>query len=200
MKKTLLTLAALLYAACVLAWTPRFSYGLEWGYTGTFLRTRQHNYIYSEGARIIDNSAVWWYYSNGAVLANAGADLTNHLNLSVYSGLLGVYSRRWMVPVELRARWCPSGLASDGFIAHTGAALVFPTTTLKETAVRLNIGAGYRFLVYKHISVDFLASFNLTSDHDQIRDPDTNEYVPRSKVSSNLSEYWGVNIGAALNF
>ena len=107
MKKLLLTLALLMPAAGLSAWTPKPSFGIEWGYTGTFLRTHQYNYIYSAGSRIIDNGSMWWYYSNGSILANAGLDVSSKVNLSVYSGLLGVYSRRWMVPVELRARWCP---------------------------------------------------------------------------------------------
>lgn len=200
MKKFLTILALALCACSASAWTPRFSYGLEWGYTGTFLKTHQYNYIYSAGSRIVDNGAYPWYYSNGSVLANVGLDVSSHINLSVYSGLLGVYSRRWFVPVEFRTRWCPGGLDNDGPVFHAGEAVAFPTTTLRETASRTTLGGGYRFMVYRHISVDFLLSFNLSTDHDRIIDPDTGEYVSRTVMTSNNSQYWGINISAAINF
>ncbi|MBO4476103.1 MAG: hypothetical protein J5737_05245 [Bacteroidales bacterium] len=200
MKKLLLTVVLILQASVLMAWKPKPSFGLEWGYTGTILRTYQYNYIYSAGSRIIDNDAEWWYYSNGSVLAGAGLDLSGTVNLSVYSGLLGVYSHRWMIPVELRARWCPSGLEENGLITHAGLAATFPTATLRETSARLNLGAGRRFKVYKHISVDFLLSFNLTLDHDILSDPDTGAYIFPDKIVSNYSEYWGLNLSAAINF
>ncbi len=200
MKKFLLVTLLLLPPVLLPAWRPKPSFGLEWGYTGTFLHTHQHNYIYSAGSRIIDEGAYWWYYSNGSIMANAGLDVSRSVNVSVYSGLLGVYSRRWVVPLELRTRWCPSGLTQSGAIVHAGIAAVFPTSTLKETAGRLNIGGGYRFKVFRHISVDFLLSFNLTGDHDLIRDPDTGKYVLRSDILRNYSEYWGINASVALNF
>jgi len=201
MKKILTTIAAILmFASGAMAWQPKLGFGLEWGYTGTFLRSHQYNYIYSAGSRIIDNGSEWWYYSNGSVLANVGVDLTKTFNLSAYSGLLGVYSSRWMIPVELRARWCPSGLENDGFIAHTGVAATFPTETLKDMAGRLNIGGGYRVMVYRHISVDFLFSANATLDHDLIKDPDTGQHILSSDITRNLSEYWGLNLSVAINF
>ena len=200
MRRILATAVLLLFALGLQARGPRLSYGLEWGYTGTFLRTYQYNYIYSAGSRIIENDAVWWYYSNGGVLADVGLDLGSHVNLSVYSGLLGVYSRRWMVPVELRTRWCPLGLDSNGPVAHLGAALTFPTTTLRETSGRINAGGGYRVIVYKDISVDFLLSAVVTSDHDLIPDPDTSYHVPSRDISRNYAEYWGVNFSVAINF
>ena len=200
MKHLLLPALLVLLAAPLQARVPRISYGLEWGYTGTFLRTHQYNYIYSAGSRVIDNDSFWWYYSNGTVLANAGLDLGSKVNMSVYSGLLGVYSRRWMVPVELRTRWCPSGLDQNGLVTHLGIAATFPVTTLQETSGRINIGAGYRVMVYRHISIDFLMSAVVTADHDLIRDPDTEYYVPRMNITRNYSEYWGINVSAAINF
>ena len=200
MKKFLLISVLALFTASASAWTPKFGFGLEWGYTGTFLRTYQYNYIYSAGSRIIEDGAYPWYYSNGSVLANVGLDVSSQINVSVYSGLLGVYSRRWFVPVELRTRWCPKGLEHDGPIFHAGAAVAFPTTTLMETGSRTTIGGGYRFAVYKHISVDFLASFNLSTDHNLITDPDTGEYVGRSQIASNNCQYWAINLSAAINF
>ena len=200
MKHLLLPALLVLLAAPLQARVPRISYGLEWGYTGTFLRTHQYNYIYSAGSRVIDNDSFWWYYSNGTVLANAGLDLGSKVNMSVYSGLLGVYSRRWMVPVELRTRWCPLGLDQNGLVAHLGIAATFPVTTLQETSGRINIGAGYRVMVYRHISIDFLMSAVVTADHDLIRDPDTEYYVPRMNITRNYSEYWGINVSAAINF
>ncbi len=199
-KRILMLAAVLLVPLATMAWTPRFSYGLEWGYTGTFLRTYQHNYIYSAGSRIIENDSEWWYYSNGGVLANAGIDIGSKVNLSLYSGLIGVYSRRWMIPAELRTRWCPMGLEKTGPLVHGGVAAAFPVREPLDVSARLNLGGGYRVGVYKHLSVDFLASFVLTLDHETITDPDTGARVEASQIVRNLAEYWGINLGFAINF
>lgn len=200
MRKVLTATVLLLLCASASAWTPKVSFGLEWGYTGTFLRTYQYNYIYSAGSRITEDGAYPWYYSNGSVLANVGLDISPKVNLSVYSGLLGVYSRRWFVPIELRARWCPHGLENDGPVLHAGEAVAFPTSVLRETGSRTTVGGGYRFMVYKHISVDFLMSFNLSTDHTRINDPDTGEYISRLDMVKNNCQYWGINASVAINF
>lgn len=200
MKRTLLILTLALCALCLKARTPRLSYGLEWGYTGSFLRHCDYSFICSEGYRIVEHEDQWRYFSNGSVLANVGLDLTRSVNLSVYSGLLGVWARRWMVPVELRARYCPAGLHSDGLVCHAGAALNFPTKTLKETGFRVHAGAGYRLAVYRDISVDLLLSIQYTTDHDLIKDPDTGSWVPHSSIEFNNASYLALNISAAINF
>lgn len=182
------------------AWKPKISYGLEWGYTGTFLKTSQHNFICAEGYRIIDNPSRLWYYSNGAVLANVGVDLGGNWNLGVYSGLLGVYSRRWMVPLELRAKWFPSGLGSDGLFLQGGAALAFPAFAPRETGMRGLLGVGYRIALFRHLSADLMLSWNLTQEHENIVDPDTKNLVPRTKITSNTTEYQGINISLGINF
>ena len=201
MRKTVAAIALMLTASLTLgAAGPRFTYGLEWGYSATFLKTSQHNYICSEGYRIIDNPVYWRYFSNGSVLANAGLDLNDKINLSLYSGLLGVYSKRWVVPVELRARWCPSGLHNNGLLVQGGAALTIPTSSLYEPRMRALAGAGYRIAVYRSVSVDLILSWNFTLDSDKITDPDTKEFVPRSDISANSTEYQAVNLSLAINF
>lgn len=201
MRKLASILAAMmLFPLAMQAGEPHFSYGLEWGYTATFFKHATHNFICSEGYRINDDINTWRFFSNGAVMANVGVDLTPRLNVSAYTGLLGVYSRRWVIPAELRFRYCPSGLAANGPIFHAGAAAVYPTTTLTDTGARGLVGGGYRLAIYKTLSVDFLISFNLTVDHDLITDPDTREYVLRKDITSNVSEYCGVNMSVALNF
>ena len=202
MMKKLPVIFLMLFCATLLlrAGGPRFSFGLEWGYTATILKTSQHNYICSEGYRIIDNPVSWWYYSNGSVLANAGLDLNDNINLSAYSGLLGVYSRRWVIPAELRIRWCPAGLSSDGWLIHGGAAATFPTSSLYETGFRAIAGGGYRLALSNTISVDFLVSLNFTLDSENITDPDTRTLVPRSSITSNSTEYQAVNFSVAINF
>lgn len=201
MKKLIpLVLLVLLPSFAMRAGLPRISWGLEWGYTGTFLKTAQHNFICSEGYRIVENPVRWDYYSNGSVLANAGLDVTQKLNCALYSGLQGVYSKRWMVPMELRLRWCPSGMYSDGFLVMGGGGVAFPTEPLREICYRVHAGAGYRFALLNGISIDFLASWMFTTDRDIIVDPDTRTYVVPAMISSNFAEYQAFNLSVAINF
>ena len=201
MKKTLATILSLLLVSTALnAMRPRLSYGLEWGYTGTFLNTWQYNYIYSSGSRIIDNDLSWRYFSNGSLLANVGMDLGDKVNLSLYSGIHGVYFKRRMIPLGLRARWCPAGLYNNGCIMYVGSSALFPTAPLHTVSPRADIGAGYRVKVYKTTSVDFLLSFAVSGDHKSITDPDTSAPVPEADITKNYAQYWGVAFSIALNF
>lgn len=200
MKRVLCILLLVLSGAVAPAKGPHFTYGLEWGYTATFFKHADYNFICSEGYRINETHDIWWYYSNGAILANAGVDLTRKLNVSAYSGLLGVYSHRWVIPAEVRVRYCPAGNDRNGPVFHAGGGATFPTSTLTETAGRGLIGGGYRFSIFRSMSVDFLLSFNLTFDHDLITDPDTHGYVPHSAITTNMSEYYAVCASIALNF
>ena len=182
------------------AFNPRLSYGLEWGYTATFYKASQHNFICSEGYRIIENPDNRSFFSNGTVLANVGMDLNSVLNASFHTGLIGVYSRRWMVPLELRATCCPSGLHADGALFQAGTALLIPTTELYTPAFGARLGGGYRLAVYRNFSVDLLLSFTFTLDHESITDPDTLQSVPAADIKRNSSEYYGLNLSLAVNF
>ena len=202
MKKAAVILSLMLALhAVAYAGGPRFSYGMEWGYTGSFLKTHQYNYIYSAGSRIID----YWppqagFFSNGTFLVNGGLDLSEQVNLSLYTGIEGVWSDRWMVPVQVRARWCPAGLEHNSFLHHAAADLTFPVTPTYLSSLGLHVGSGYRLMVYKSISVDFLLSLSIVGDHDQLIDPDEHYYIPQKDIMLNLSEYWGLNFSIALNF
>ena len=200
MKKKLLILILLACSVDALAWKPGLSYGLEWGYTASFLRTIRYSYICSDGYRITDNSSEVNYFSNGSILANAGVDVLPKLNVSVYSGLIGVWSDRWMVPVELRLRFCPAGLYSDGFVYSLGTSANFPTSTLRETCLRASAGAGYRVAVFRVLSVDFLLSVGYCTDHDQIKDVISGETVFHYNITHNDAGYLGVSLSAAINF
>lgn len=200
MKKAALVILLMTLPVLMRAGGPRLSFGLEWGYTSTFLKTSQHNFICEEGYRIIENPVSWRYLSNGAVLARAGADLTENINLSLYSGLLGVYSKRWIVPLELRMRWCPSGLYNEGILLQAGGGLGFPTSSLYETGARAVAGVGYRLPIYRTLSVDLILSWNFTLDSETILDPDTGDKVPRYRITSNSTEYQAFNLSIALNF
>ena len=203
MKKFILTALLLVFLPFAKAGAggfPHISYGLEWGYTGTFLRSWQYNYICSEGFRIVDSDEAWRYFSNGIVLVNVGVDLGDKFNLSVYSGLSGVYFRRWMIPLEGRVRFCPSGLDNTGFICYMGAGAMFPTSVRRETSFGAKMGAGYRVAVFRKISVDFMLSAHFTTDHDNITDPDTKHYVPTLDITKNASQYTALCVSAAINF
>ena len=203
MKKKLLTLliaVLLLPAAARAGGFPHISYGLEWGYTGTFLYSWQHNFICSEGYRIIEGNDVWRYFSNGMLLANLGVDIGDRVNMSVYSGFAGVYFKRRMIPVELRARYCPSGLYSNGVICYAAAGLMYPTATRIDTNMGFKLGAGYRVAVFRTISVDFLLSAHLTTDHDKITDPDTKMYVPTRDITNCGAQYYALCASLAINF
>ncbi len=200
-KRLLLILLVLLPLANVRAGGfLRPSFGLEWGYTGTFLRTWQHNFICNEGYRIIESDKTWRYFSNGMIEACAGVDIGGKVNASIYSGLAGVYFKRWMIPLEFRVRYCPSGLVNNGFICYAGAGGMFPTSTRTDTNLGFKLGGGYRVSVFRSISVDFLLSAHCTTDHDSIVDPDTKRNVPTLDITDCGAKYVALCASIAINF
>ena len=201
MRKLVLAAVMLITASQIsMAWKPRISYGMEWGYSATFLKTAQHNFICEEGYRIVDNPESNRYLSNGTIMFNAGTDLGNHFNVSACTGILGVYAKRWVIPMELRVKYLPAGVQCNGFLLQAAGGAEFPTSVLHETGLRGLLGCGYRLAVYKSISVDVLLSATVTLDHERILDPDTAEYVSRAKITANTAEYYAVNLSLAINF
>lgn len=178
----------------------RFHYGAEWGYSATFLRAWQYNYISSESYRVIDEGAGMCYFSNGTFYVNAGYDFCSKACISLYTGFAGVYSKRRVIPLELRLRYCPSGLREGGFICHAALGTVFPTGGMYGLCARGALGAGVRVPVFRTISVDFLASLQATLDRDRIKDPDTGADVPARYIRSNAAEYLALNFSVAVNF
>lgn len=200
--RKLLSLIALLICSSVSsrAFTPRVSYGLEWGYTSTFYKSSHYNFVCAEGYRIIENPDSWRYFSNGSLLAKLGMDMTPDLNASLCSGLIGVYSRRWAVPLEMRLSYCPSGLHRDGGIFQAGGAFLIPGQGMPSPGFRALLGGGYRLALFGNFSIDLLLSLNFTLDHDLLSDPDTGGVVPSADITKNSSEYYALNLSLAVNF
>ena len=119
MRRGFLVISILMMSSCFLAAggrgqsmdAPRFTYGIEWSYIGTFFNHFHHNYITSDGYRENELDSYFSYRNNAQILLNAGCNIGKRFNLSIYAGYGGLYGTK-VFPVSLRGtRYYASPLA-----------------------------------------------------------------------------------------
>ena len=79
MRRGFLVISILMMSSCFLAAggrgqsmdAPRFTYGIEWSYIGTFFNHFHHNYITSDGYRENELDSYFSYRNNAQILLNA---------------------------------------------------------------------------------------------------------------------------------
>ena len=101
MRRGFLVISILMMSSCFLAAgdkgrsmdAPRFTYGIEWSYIGTFFNHFHHNYITSDGYRENEQDSYFSYRNNAQILLNAGCNISKRFNLSIYAGYGGLYGK-----------------------------------------------------------------------------------------------------------
>ena len=86
------------------AW-PRFTFGIESSYVLTFMNRSHFNFISADGGRRDVKSFSAGLWSNGQFLVHGGVNLTEKVNISLYTGYGGIFVRERMVPVSVRVSW-----------------------------------------------------------------------------------------------
>jgi len=206
MKKSILSLvflvSVLAFPVLSKAASPvEFRFGIEWLFSANFFNSHQFNYITEEGSRVNDVASSFEYTPNGGVYGCLGLDFLDRFNASLYSGYLGIYSRRNVIPLELRFSFFPGGFHKDGLFVNAGGGIAFqefiPILNLSYLA---HIGGGWRLALSDIVNLDFLLSVQSSFDHPNILNPEGTSYIPEDKVRKNNAQYFAVNFGLALSF
>ncbi len=181
----------------------RFTYGLEWGYTGVFMDFHKFNYFSTDGVRVDDSQATAVYKSTGQIYANAGVNLGSHWAIGLYSGFTAIFEARKVVPYSLRFTYFRNAYDSEGwkFFLDGGSAYPLDGSLNKQLPFIGKAGAGYRIPVYKKFCLDFFTALQFTSDHPlHIFDKYTHQPVPHEFLRFSSRYGMGLTVGMALSF
>lgn len=175
-------------------------WGAEWGYGTSFYRYWNHNYMDPDLGRIFDSDEDFSLSANGYILLSAGADILPWLNISLYSGLMGISYGRQVVPLAIRANFFPKGANNDGLLLLAGTGIGFSDYFSKVPAHFANIGSGWRVAMNKRWDMDFTLQLRVCGDKPPIWDADRNAYVNESDIRGNIAVYCSIEFGIAISF
>jgi hypothetical protein len=180
--------------------TSKFTWGVEWGYVASFHYGIHHNFFSEDGYRVdIDNSSEFSYQGNGDVYIHLGCDLSDRLNLSVYSGLTGMHAFHKAIPVSLRlSRYFDLNKGTDKLIAFADAGSGLCIKDNMQLILSGKIGGGYRITLSPSSSIDILLAYRMTLTHPEvIYDGYT---VPMKWINRNNAYISAISVSLGLNF
>lgn len=140
---------------------PLFTYGIEWSYVSTFNITAHLNYISIDGPRVDYRYSTFGFIANGQLFANAGINVTEKVNLSLYLGYTGIYSGTGMfIPVSLRAtRTFGKSTKAGRWLAYAEAGGGMNVRGIKKISFIGKVGGGYGIRLDRRRNLNFLISY-----------------------------------------
>ena len=180
----------------------RFTWGLEWGYSGIFLDSHTFNYFTTDGVRVQDADAVIEIKSAGQALLNAGVIIGNHVAVGLYTGYTAVYEARKVIPYSLRFTYFFKGCDNAGWKAFLDAGSAYPLNGSfnKKPLVMAKAGGGYRIPIYKNFCLDAFFGLQFAADHPfEVRDKYTHQMVPPHELKRSDRNTLGFMMGFSLS-
>lgn len=179
---------------------PEIKYGVEWGYTATFLNAAKYNYVDpTDGYRVDESNVDFYLYSNAHVAANVGVYFGDHFCTALYAGYEGIKQEKRIFPITVRASYYLKDYRSDGiFCFLEGGTGIHPNDKFFSTIGR--IGAGQRLSLSSRGSLDILVSLKITTDRPEIANIHTGYPVPEHYIRFSSAVYGAATVGIALNF
>ena len=180
----------------------RFTWGLEWAYSGVCLDSHVFNYHSTDGVRVQDTDSVLEIKSCGIILANAGVNIGDHWTAGFYTGYTAVYEARKVIPYSLRATYFFKGNQSDGMKVFLDAGSAYPLkgTFNKKPVFIVKAGTGYRIPIYKSFCLDGFFALQYAADHPfEVRDKYTHMLVPPHDLKRSDRNTLGFVFGFALS-
>lgn len=183
------------------AW-PRFTFGIESSYVLTFMNRSHFNFISADGGRRDVKSFSAGLWSNGQFLVHGGVNLTEKVNISLYTGYGGIFVRERMVPVSVRVSWFygrdPMKNRWMSFCS-VGAGFNNPDM-LSRISAEGKAGGGYRISLNRHVKMDMLLAFQEVYTHIRAYENDTGSYVPEERLRRNDTWIGAFTFGIGLVF
>ncbi len=177
----------------------RMTFGLEWGYVATFQAGYFHYFFAPEGYRVEDRGNGFGLISNADMYAHMGYNLNEKWNLSLYIGYEGIADIHKAVPVSLRmTRYFGSDAAKDRWFAFLDLGSGICLKKEPQDILTGKIGGGYRLVLSRFTSLDFIVSARSVHTHTQIVYDKVN--IPLNRTNSNIAYANAISIGMALTF
>jgi len=181
----------------------RFTYGLEWAYSGVFMDFHKFNYFSTDGVRVEDSLSEPVFKSTGQLYANAGVNLGSHWAVAFYSGFTAIYENRKVIPYSLRLTYFTKAYDSSGWkvFLDGGSAYALAGSFNHKPLIIAKAGTGYRFPIYKEFCLDVFTSLQFTSDYPlNIYDKYTYQPVPHEVLRFSSRYGMSLAVGCALSF
>ncbi|MBP5381896.1 MAG: hypothetical protein J6Y45_00930 [Bacteroidales bacterium] len=176
-------------------------WGLDWGYGLDVYKYWNINYSDSQvGDRVIDQDATGEAFPNAYFTAKVGLEVTRWLEVSVFSGLMGISEDRKIIPAALQASYFPFGCASSGPMATVAGGMGFNTDFTLSPSVYGMIGGGWRFYLNPVWNLDLILRARISKDAPPVWDRDNNTVVTPEYVRKNVVITGALEFGIALTF
>lgn len=179
--------------------SPRFTFGCQWDYCGTFLVGINQYFYAPEGFReaIISNDLT--YVNNGESAIHAGYNFNDNWNLSLYIGYTAAGKYHRAVPVSLRAtRYFGDDPLKDRWFGFMDLGSGVSIRTDPREIYTGKIGGGYRMSLSKYTKLDFIMSLRTIYTY-----PDLiyyNEIIPDKDISRNYGYVCSLCFGIGVTF
>lgn len=178
---------------------PRFTFGAEWGYIGTFYSGYHFNFFAPEGYRADPRHYEFTYISNAEAYLHAGYSFNEKYNLSLYLGFTSIGEYHHAIPISVRlTRYYRENHKKDRWLAFidlgSGASIKeHPQELLSGKA-----GLGYRLSLSRSTKLDFIAALRTVLTH-----PDVDYYgtiIEHDRINRNNAYMSAFSLSMALTF
>ena len=202
MKVYICSALSLLLSFSAAAAQPRFTFGVQWGYSPSVFESHTIAYRNIEEPHYVipDSGYGWGWYSNAYVTAHAGILFAKHSKLSLESGYEGLHRDIRVIPLFLAYEYAFNGHYTDGAVCEAAAG---PCWEVHGNAVPLldaRLAGGYRFVLGDKMNLEFKLSVRCCAGSVKVVDKVTGTVVPKDNIIRNNSVFCSVGIGTALNF
>lgn len=177
----------------------RLTYGAEWNYIASFHCGTHYNFFSEEGYRVDLNQQTFDYESNGDVYLHCGYNIKENWNISLYSGIAGIYDIGKSVPVSLRfTRYFKEDGRGDRWLCYLDAGSGICLKQNPQMIAVGKIGCGYRMSLSKSTKMDFIIAYRMSLTHSPIV---FDGYpVPFEMTNRNNAYVSALSLGISLTF
>lgn len=178
---------------------PKFTFGAEWGYIGTFFSGHHYNYYAPEGYRVDNSGHELTYHSNAEAYLHAGWNISEKYNVSVYLGFSAVEEYHHTIPLSIRVtRFYRVGHMEDRPFAFIDLGSGASIKNNPQMILAGKAGCGYRLSLSRNTKLDFIAAWRLVLTH-----PDIYYYgmeISPGRINRNNAYISAISLGMALSF
>ncbi len=179
----------------------KLHFNLEWGITQTLFNAYHYNILSEEGYRIDSSGSGFMYDPSGFVAFGVGVDFFDRLLLSLYGAYVGITDDTQIVPLTLRLNYFPKTIHNDGFLIFIdgGVGMNLHSEIRNNSAALAGLGGGYRLILSRRFSLDFLLGIRAAFVKPNIPSPDGPGYVTEDNIRRNNASYYALSFTIALS-
>ena len=176
-----------------------FTYGVEWGYVGTFHTAYRYVFFPPEGYRVDTRGSRLGLAHNADMYVHAGWNMNRHWNMSLYLGYEGIGDIHKAIPVSLRfTRYFGKYPLKDRWLAFADMGSGICIKRPVQEILSGKIGGGYRISLSRTTKLDFLVSARMTYTHPQVTYD--KEVISHDMVRRNNAYASALSLGISLTF